>query len=66
MKGMRFLLVHSFCLLVLAGLAPGDQLILHNGTVLEGTYLGGDARSVPLYRAGRQRPNVFRGGRIAD
>ena len=46
MKGMRFLLVHSFCLLVLAGLAPGDQLILHNGTVLEGTYLGGDARSV--------------------
>ncbi len=46
MKGMRFLLVHSFYLLVLAGFALADQLILHNGTVIEGTYLGGDARSV--------------------
>ena len=46
MKGIRFLLVHSLCLLVLAGLALADQLILHNGTVIEGTYLGGDARSV--------------------
>ncbi len=46
MKSMRFLLVHSFYLLVLAGPALADQLILHNGTVIEGTYVGGDARSV--------------------
>ncbi len=46
MKSIRFLLVHSFSLLVLASLTLADQLILHNGTVIEGTYVGGDARSV--------------------
>jgi len=47
MKSMRFLLVHSFyLLLVLASPTLADQLILHNGTVIEGTYVGGDARSV--------------------
>ena len=46
MKSMRLLLIHSVYLLVLASPTLADQLILHNGTVIEGTYVGGDARSV--------------------
>ena len=46
MKTMRFLLVHSSYFLVLASLTLADELILHNGTVITGTYIGGDARSV--------------------
>lgn len=46
MKSMRFLLVRAFCLLALASLTLADELILRNGTVIAGTYLGGDARSV--------------------
>ena len=46
MKIMRFLLVHSFYLLVLASLMLADELVLLNGTVITGTYVGGDARSV--------------------
>ena len=43
MKNTCFLLV---CALGLTGLALADQLILHNGAVVTGTYVGGDARSV--------------------
>lgn len=43
---MKSLLIRAFCLLVLAGLTLADELILHNGTVVTGTYIGGDARSV--------------------
>ena len=34
------------CALTLTGLALADELILHNGAVITGTYVGGDARSV--------------------
>ena len=43
MKRMCLLLV---CALGLTGLAMADELILHNGAVISGTYVGGDARSV--------------------
>ena len=43
MKRMYLLLVGA---LALTGLALADELILHNGAVVTGTYIGGDARSV--------------------
>lgn len=43
MKRLCLLLV---CALGLTGLALADELILHNGAVISGTYVGGDARSV--------------------
>ena len=43
MKRMGLLLVWA---LGLAGLGLADELILHNGAVVTGTYVGGDARSV--------------------
>ena len=43
MKHIGLLLV---CALALTGLALADELILHNGAVVTGTYVGGDARSI--------------------
>ena len=43
MKHMCLLLV---CAIALTGLVLADELILHNGAVVTGTYVGGDARSV--------------------
>ena len=43
---MFFRMVYAFFFLVLAAPVLADQLILNNGTVIAGTYLGGDARSV--------------------
>ena len=43
MKRMCLLLA---CTLALTGLALADELILHNGAVVTGTYVGGDARSI--------------------
>ena len=43
---MFFRMAYAFFFLVLAAPALADQLILHNGAVIAGTYLGGDARSV--------------------
>ncbi|MCY4587380.1 MAG: hypothetical protein OXB98_15185, partial [Bryobacterales bacterium] len=45
-KSLCIRLVCAFFLLVLANLTLADELILHNGTVIAGTYIGGDARSV--------------------
>ena len=43
---MFFRIAYAFFFLVLAAPALADELILHNGTVIAGTYIGGDARSV--------------------
>ena len=43
---MLFRRICAFFAFVLTSTALADQLILHNGTVIAGTYLGGDARSV--------------------